>query len=119
MQPIIPADSIDDWGVIPTSTGDPLEPAATTQAVQAANAATQSTIQAVFLPPAPTWSPLLDPNGNMTAPWITWFQTLNRKLGGYASTPADDALILSDDAGASTAAAVSIVQADLDPWAAV
>lgn len=82
-----------------TTTNIPSSPTATTPTTQqqSAIAVTQSIQQAVFLPPAPTWSALLNPNGSMTAPWVTWFQVLNRKLGGYSATPTDDAQILADD----------------------
>lgn len=90
------------WGFVPTVGGDittsvpdPVTGVSVTSDAQSATAATQAVAQAIFLPPAPTWSPLLDPSGNMTAAWITWFQTLNRKLGGYTSTPTDDAEILA------------------------
>jgi hypothetical protein len=51
----------------------------------------------------------------MTSPWITWFQTLTRKLGGYTNTPYDDAQILSDDgqtADLMARAALSDLQSD-------
>ena len=101
-QIIIPTDSDSGWGLVPTlggdlstSTPDPITGVSTTSTQQSATAATQAVAQTIFLPPAPTWSPLLDPSGNMTAAWITWFQTLNRKLGGYTATPTDDAQILA------------------------
>lgn len=90
------------WGPVPTLGGDittsipdPITGVSATSTQQTATATTQSIAQTIFLPPAPTWSALLDPSGNMTAAWITWFQTLNRKLGGYTATPTDDAEILA------------------------
>ena len=90
------------WGQVPTLGGDvstsvpdPITGVSATGTAQSSTATTQAVQQEVFLPPAPTWSPLLDANGGMTPPWITWFQVLNRKLGGYTATPADDAQVLA------------------------
>ena len=109
------------WGPVPTLGGDvttsipdPVTGTSATSTQQSATAATQSVSQTVFLPPAPTWSALLDPNGNMTAAWITWFQVLNRKLGGYTSTPTDDAEILAyepESVDQSARAAMAILDA--------
>ena len=109
------------WGPVPTLGGDvttsipdPITGTSATSTQQSATAATQSVSQTVFLPPAPTWSALLDPNGNMTAAWITWFQVLNRKLGGYTSTPTDDAEILAyepESVDQSARAAMAILDA--------
>ena len=109
------------WGPVPTLGGDvttsipdPITGTSTTSVQQTATATTQSIAQTVFLPPAPTWSALLDPNGNMTAAWITWFQVLNRKLGGYTSTPADDAQVLAyepETVDQSARAAMAILDA--------
>ena len=109
------------WGPVPTLGGDvttsipdPVTGTSATSTQQSATAATQSVSQTVFLPPAPTWSALLDPNGNMTAAWITWFQVLNRKLGGYTSTPTDDAQILAyepETVDQSARAAMAILDA--------
>lgn len=87
---IRPGESEAGWGMIPTlggnvatSTPDPVTGTSATQTQQETTATVQAVAQKVFLPPAPTWSPLLDQNGTMSAPWVTWFQTLNRKMGGY------------------------------------
>ena len=109
------------WGPVPTLGGDvttsipdPITGTSATSTQQSATAATQSVSQTVFLPPAPTWSALLDPSGNMTAAWITWFQVLNRKLGGYTATPTDDAQILAyepETVDQSARAAMAILDA--------
>jgi len=92
------------WGNVPTIGGsistaipDPTTGTSTVQVVQSNSAATQSAAQSIFLPPAPTWSPLLDESGAMNSAWVTWFQTLNRKLGGYNSSFTDDAVMMSED----------------------
>lgn len=94
------------WGNVPTLGGDVSTSVPTgttgtsaTQDQQSAVATTASIAQSVFLPPAPVWTPALDPAGMMTPPWVTWFATLNRKLGGYTATPTDDAQILNFDDG--------------------
>lgn len=90
------------WGVVPTVGADfdtaipnPITGLTPVRTAQSAASATASAAQVNVLPPAPTWSPIIDLSGAMTASWITWFQVLGRKLGGYASTPTDDAQVLA------------------------
>lgn len=64
--------------VIPDNTGS-----SPTQAQQAATASTLAAAQAIFLPPAPTQVKPLRPDGGWTLDWVTWFQKLQAKMGGY------------------------------------
>ena len=88
------------WGPVPTlgSVSSAVPPTPTTpsatQEAQNATAATLAAAQSNFMPPAPVWSPMLDGNGFMTAPWVTWFQTLSRRVGGTTGNTSDDAAIL-------------------------
>jgi len=88
------------WGNVPTIGGavstaipDPSTGTSTVQVVQNSSAATQSTAQAIFLPPPPAYvMNTLDPSGAL----LMWAQNLIRRMGGYVATPADDAEILAD-----------------------
>lgn len=76
------------WGTVPTVGGDVTTTvpdstgASTTSTQQASTASATAVDQSTFLAPAPVWSPLMDPNGYMTSPWVTWFQQLQRRVGG-------------------------------------
>ena len=100
MQIIRPEDGSDPLGSgglgkVPTLGGDPSTALPTTpggtspvQQQQSGTTATQAAAQAIVLPPIP-YSVIqrLDPSGALTM----WLTTLVRKLGGYTSTPLDDA----------------------------
>ena len=84
-------------GDVTTAIPDPVTGVSVVSTSQTDTATVQAISQAIFIPPAPTWSPIIDSAGGMTAAWVTWFQTLTRKLGGYNATPADDAYLMSDE----------------------
>ena len=79
------------------------------QVQQGTTTATQAASQALVFPPIP-YAVLqkIDPSGALTM----WLTTLIRKLGGYAATPADDALV-SEDAGQSVDLYARTLLADL------
>lgn len=108
-------------GKVPTLGGDvatsippaPSVPSAT-QTQQSGTTAVQATAQAIVIPPPP-YAVIqgLDPSGALG----TWFQTLNRKLGGYTAPNTVDIEnwnALQDDYTAP-AAQVSQDYADMDP----
>lgn len=77
---------------------------------QSAGTATQAAAQAIVLPPIPyAVIQRLDPSGSLTM----WLQTLVRKLGGYTSTPASDAEMLSDWGDVNTSGQVATLLRDL------
>lgn len=108
MQPLILSNDGESgpagWGNVPTIGGDtatsipptPTTPSAT-QDVQSSNAATLSAAQTSFLPPAPVASPMLNANGYMTNPWVSWFQLLARRVGGNVSSVGDQSALFADD----------------------
>lgn len=98
-------------GPVPTLGGDistntPSTPTATTPTTQQQSsiATIQALQQAIFMPPAPTPTPAVNPDsGMLTAPWIVWFQTLNRRLGGYSSDVRSIKLVAVNTTGDNTA----------------
>ena len=93
--PIIqPTDSPEGLGSVPALGGDittavpnPATGVSPTQVQQSATTGTQAAAQAIVLPPPP-YAVLtrLDPSGSLA----TWFQALNRKLGGYTAPSTAD-----------------------------
>lgn len=75
-------------GDITTAVPDPSTGVSSVQTQQSDTTATQAAAQAIVLPPLPYGViQKLDPSGALTM----WLTTLVRKLGGYTSTPLDDA----------------------------
>ena len=125
MQPLILSNDGESgpagWGNVPTIGGDtstsipptPTTPSAT-QTAQSGNAATLSAAQASFLPPAPVASPMLNPDGYMTNPWVSWFQMLARRVGGDNSSVDQSALFADDQQAPQGQSADSILAGMLD-----
>lgn len=83
-------------GNVSTSVPDPVTGSSATQEQQATTATTQAISQRIFMPPAPSWNQVVTASGMLTAPWVTYFQLLTRKLGGYTATPEQDSVLLND-----------------------
>lgn len=81
-------------GSVSSAVPDPVTGVSVVQTQQSTTTATQAVSQAIVLPPIP-YSVIqkIDPSGSLTM----WLQTLVRKLGGYASSPSDDAYLLGDE----------------------
>lgn len=94
-------------GDIATSIPDPVLGVSETQTQLSQTSSTQAVQQAIVIPPAPyAVINRIDPSGALTI----WFQTLIRKLGGYASTPSDDAQIMALEGGTLDPVARQLIQ---------
>lgn len=102
-QIIQPVDSQSGWGLVPaldgsigTATPDPATGVSATSTQQGATATTQALIQAQTVPPVPASVPMLDANGYISPAWSAYFQSLMRRIGGYADIPWEDLFILGE-----------------------
>ena len=102
-QIIQPVDSQSGWGLVPaldgnigTATPDPATGVSATSTQQSATTTTQAVIQAQTVPPVPASVPMLDANGYISPAWSAYFQSLMRRIGGYADIPWEDLFILSE-----------------------
>ena len=102
-QIIQPVDSQSGWGLVPaldgnigTATPDPATGVSATSTQQSATTTTQAVIQAQTVPPVPASVPMLDANGYISPAWSAYFQSLMRRIGGYADIPWEDLFILGE-----------------------
>lgn len=105
MRPLEKIMSEADWGLVPAIGGDPVTatpnpadptaPTATTEQ-QAESSATQKSVQTITLPPPPPPNACITADGRgFTHAFYTWLIQLQRRVGGYLSTPlSDDGKIL-------------------------
>lgn len=86
-------------GDVTTAVPDPVTGVSSVQTQQSSNTSTQATAQAIVIPPPP-YQVLsrLDPSGSLAV----WFQTLSRKLGGYATVYLSEAVVTAPITGNGT-----------------